>query len=115
MTDRESFEHVKQWMLEIERYAGSNVSTLLVGNKRDLVEKRAVSFEEAEELAATFGVRFVETSAKDSTNVEQAFALMASEIKGKVQVQMSATKNAVAHVDLSAAKPLKDSTCCGLF
>jgi Ras-related protein Rab-1A len=41
-TDRESFNNVKQWMGEIDRYACENVNKLLVGNKADLQDQRAV-------------------------------------------------------------------------
>jgi Ras-related protein Rab-1A len=47
ITDRESFENVKQWLNEIERFACPNVNKLLVGNKCDLEAKRAVEYSEA--------------------------------------------------------------------
>jgi Ras-related protein Rab-1A len=47
ITDRESFDNVKQWLNEIDRYACENVNKLLVGNKCDLEAKRQVEFEEA--------------------------------------------------------------------
>lgn len=47
VTDKESFENVKSWMAEIERYASDGVSKLLVGNKSDMTEQRAVSFNAA--------------------------------------------------------------------
>lgn len=40
LTDRDSFDHVKQWMKEIDRFAGENVNVILVGNKKDLTSKR---------------------------------------------------------------------------
>ena len=46
-TDLESFNNVKQWLHEIDRYASENVNKLLVGNKSDLTSKRAVSYEQA--------------------------------------------------------------------
>ena len=45
MTDQESFNNVKQWLNEIDRYASENVNKLLVGNKCDLAESRVVSYE----------------------------------------------------------------------
>eukprot|EP00981_Chlorochromonas_danica_P000536 scaffold108_cov167-Ochromonas_danica.AAC.8 len=80
-TDLESFNNVKQWLHEIDRYASDNVNKLLVGNKSDLTTKRAVSFDQAKEFADSLGIEFVETSAKNSTNVEKAFMMMASQIK----------------------------------
>jgi len=47
ITDRESFENVKTWLNEIDRYACENVNKLLVGNKSDLDSKRMVEFAEA--------------------------------------------------------------------
>ena len=47
VTDRESFANVKQWLHEIDRYASESVHKLLVGNKSDLQDKRAVAQAEA--------------------------------------------------------------------
>jgi Ras-related protein Rab-1A len=50
VTDRETFEHVKNWMLDIDKFAKENVLRFLVGNKCDLEHKRVVSFEQGKEL-----------------------------------------------------------------
>eukprot|EP00252_Welwitschia_mirabilis_P002287 TRINITY_DN1219_c0_g1_i4.p1 TRINITY_DN1219_c0_g1~~TRINITY_DN1219_c0_g1_i4.p1 ORF type:complete len:139 (+),score=26.97 TRINITY_DN1219_c0_g1_i4:57-473(+) len=42
ITDIDSFDHVKNWLSEIERYTKDGVDKILVGNKCDLEEKRAV-------------------------------------------------------------------------
>ena len=47
MTDQESFNNVKQWLNEIDRYASDNVNKLLVGNKSDLTANKVVSYETA--------------------------------------------------------------------
>uniref|UniRef100_A0A452XJL2 GTP-binding protein n=1 Tax=Aegilops tauschii subsp. strangulata TaxID=200361 RepID=A0A452XJL2_AEGTS len=46
VTDRESFNNVKQWLSEIDRYASDSVCKLLVGNKCDLVDSKVVDTEE---------------------------------------------------------------------
>ena len=51
VTDAESFNNVKQWLNEIDRYANENVNKLLVGNKSDLTAKRAVDYETAKAFA----------------------------------------------------------------
>ncbi|KAK3510361.1 hypothetical protein QTP70_005658 [Hemibagrus guttatus] len=76
VTDQESFNNVKQWLQEIDRYASENVNKLLVGNKCDLTTKK--------EFADSLGIPFLEASAKNATNVEQAFMTMAAEIKKKM-------------------------------
>lgn len=73
-------------MAEVEKHASDNISRILVGNKCDLESQRAVSIEEGQELAEHYNVRFLETSARDSKNVEQAFTLMTREIKNRVAV-----------------------------
>ncbi|XP_028063148.1 ras-related protein RIC1-like [Camellia sinensis] len=83
ITDQESFNNVKQWLNEIDRYASENVNKLLVGNKCDLTDNRAVSYDTAKAFADEIGIPFMETSAKDSTNVEQAFMAMAADIKNR--------------------------------
>ena len=50
MTDQESFNNVKQWLNEIDRYASDNVNKLLVGNKSDLTANKVVSYETAKVL-----------------------------------------------------------------
>lgn len=45
VTDQESFNNVKQWLNEIDRYASDSVNKLLVGNKCDLTSKKVVSYE----------------------------------------------------------------------
>lgn len=47
MTDQESFNNVKQWLNEIDRYASDNVNKLLVGNKSDLTANKVVATETA--------------------------------------------------------------------
>jgi len=84
VTDQESFNNVRQWMTEIDRYASDNVNRLLVGNKCDLTTKKMIDYATAKELADSMGIAFLETSAKNSTNVEQAFLTMASEIKDRM-------------------------------
>ena len=82
---------------EIDRYACENVNKLLVGNKCDLVSKKSVSYEQAKAFADKLDIPFLETSAKNATNVETAFLTMASEIKNTAvnQPSMKQTKSEV--------------------
>ena len=81
VTDQKSFDNIKKWLKEIDTFAGGSVQKLLVGNKCDLVNERTVTTDSGRALADSLKIPFVETSAKDSTNVEEAFLLMANEIK----------------------------------
>ncbi|PHT60681.1 Ras-related protein RIC1, partial [Capsicum baccatum] len=81
VTDQESFNNVRQWLNEIDRYATPNVNKILVGNKSDLVANRVVSYETAKAFADEIGIPFLETSAKDASNVEQSFMAMTAAVK----------------------------------
>mmetsp|Transcript_1040 Transcript_1040/g.1788 ORF Transcript_1040/g.1788 Transcript_1040/m.1788 type:complete len:208 (+) Transcript_1040:101-724(+) len=80
VTSQESFEHVDEWLNEVDRFANENTCKLLVGNKADLTEERKVAGDMARALANRLNVQFLETSAKTSTNVTTAFSLMAEEL-----------------------------------
>lgn len=85
-TDLESFNNVKSWLGEIEKFASENVNKLLVGNKCDLTSKKVVDTKMAQELADSLGIPFLETSARDSINVDEAFTRMARDIKERMAV-----------------------------
>jgi Ras-related protein Rab-1A len=57
-----------------------------------LTGKRVVSTEQGKEFADSLGIEFLETSAKTSTNVEQAFLTMASQIKARMKTQPTAAQ-----------------------
>ncbi|KAI5071209.1 hypothetical protein GOP47_0013460 [Adiantum capillus-veneris] len=80
ITKEQSFEHVPRWLDELKIHADSNLVVMLVGNKCDLNNLRAVSTEEAKAYAEKEGLFFLETSALDATNVETAFVTVLIEI-----------------------------------
>ena len=47
VTDMDSFNNVKQWLQEIDRYATEGVNKLLVGNKSDMSDKKVVDYQVA--------------------------------------------------------------------
>ncbi|ROL47862.1 Ras-related protein Rab-13 [Anabarilius grahami] len=71
ITDEKSFENIQNWMKSIKENASAGVSQMLLGNKCDIEAKRKVSKEIGEKLAKEHGIRFFETSAKSSINVEE--------------------------------------------
>ncbi|KAJ3432253.1 ras-related protein rabd2a-like [Anaeramoeba flamelloides] len=111
-TDLDSFNNVKTWLQEIDRYASENVNKLLVGNKSDLVSKRVVEHETAKSLADQLGIPFIETSAKNSSNVEEAFILMAKEIKKRQMTNNNDNVQQTRSVQVGSSKVEKKSGCC---
>jgi len=115
VTDTDSFDNVKQWLHEIDRCACENVNKLLVGNKSDLTTKKAVDYNTAKEYADELGIPFLETSAKNATNVEAAFMTMAAEIKNRMASTPSAAKGAnktnITVTNTVAASSAKGGCC----
>jgi len=113
VTDAESFNKVNWWFNEITKYAKENVSKLLVGNKSDLVSERVVTFDQGLDLAKSMGMEFIETSAKNSTNVERAFMIMATQIKKRYQSQpLTELKRGVKLTSGSQGKQNNRGGCC---
>ncbi|ETO06848.1 rab-type small G protein, partial [Reticulomyxa filosa] len=76
----ESFEHVDDWLNEVNRHASDATLKLLIGNKADLNEEKRVSSTEAQSYANKLGISFLETSAKNAANVDSAFLTMAKQL-----------------------------------
>ncbi|NXY85224.1 RAB25 protein, partial [Alcedo cyanopectus] len=73
ITKHQTYDVVERWLKELYDHAEPGIVVMLVGNKTDLAQAREVPMEEAKMFADNKGLLFVETSALDSTNVEQAF------------------------------------------
>src|SRR6266404_6165321 len=68
---------IRTWHANIEQHASEGVNKILIGNKSDWADKRAVSEDQGRELAEELGVKFIETSAKINEGVEEAFFTLA--------------------------------------
>ena len=73
VTQRDSFEGIKNWVKQIKDLVSSRVNVVLIGNKIDLVNQREVKTEEGEQLGKEFNYQFFETTAKDGININEAF------------------------------------------
>uniref|UniRef100_A0AC34GQH8 Uncharacterized protein n=1 Tax=Panagrolaimus sp. ES5 TaxID=591445 RepID=A0AC34GQH8_9BILA len=80
VTNPASFENVSKWIGNIDEYAGEDVVRMLVANKCDMNDRRAISRERGEKLAIDNGVIFTETSAKTNINIDKVFYDMAETI-----------------------------------
>ena len=73
ITSKISFENIDKWMMEIKEKSSKDLKLMIIGNKSDLKDARQVSNEEALRKAQDTGIPLMETSALDSTNVQEAF------------------------------------------
>ena len=78
MGDKNSFESVKTWMIEIDKYALETVNKVLVGNKSDL--NQLVSQVEAQQLADQYKMDFIQCSAMTGHNINLVFQNMGASI-----------------------------------
>ncbi|MHA1104770.1 MAG: Rab family GTPase [Promethearchaeota archaeon] len=63
-----------KWLPDLKKYGNEKAPYLLIGNKNDLEEMRAISIEEGKEFSDEVkALEFIETSAKSGKNVEKAF------------------------------------------
>jgi len=113
VTDRRSFESIRNWISQIQQHADVHVNKILVGNKCDMVDEKVVSTEEGKKLAKEFGMDFWEASAKNDTNVEQCFLTIARSVKDRLIADGSGgPSNRGGRVNLNNNKPGQPKKGC---
>jgi len=110
ISDRVSFERVTHWIVQVQQFARKDVCKLLVATKCDLKERR-VSTEEGKALAERYGIKFIETSAKENKNVDEAFMAIAQEVK-KSGLLYKEGEGDARHRLSSKAKIETEKGCC---
>jgi small GTP-binding protein len=75
LTNKESFEQIYNWHNELGQDA-ARIPCILIGNKKDLVDKRQVPEEEAKMVAKKLKCSYIETSAFTGENVREAFQIL---------------------------------------
>ncbi|XP_013014469.1 ras-related protein Rab-13 isoform X2 [Cavia porcellus] len=111
ITDEKSFENIQTWMKSIKENASAGVERLLLGNKCDMEAKRKVQKERADKLAREHGIRFFETSAKSSTNVDEAFSSLARDILHKSGARRLGDSNKASSAALQPCDRKNASKC----
>lgn len=117
---RTTFDSVGRWLDELTTHSDTTVARMLVGNKCDLDDIRSVSIEEGKNLAEEHGLFFMETSAKDSTNVRTAFEMVIKEIYSTVSRKVLNSDSYKAQLSLNRVSLVNDdkqqnqgfTSCC---
>jgi small GTP-binding protein len=97
-TSQESFDELSFWLGQFRQLGDPNAFALLAGNKIDLVGRRQVSSEAAEQFAADNLIDYLEASAATSQNIKETFERLARGILDGVMA---------GKLDIAREKPRK--------
>ncbi|KAL8474705.1 hypothetical protein ACS0TY_030514 [Phlomoides rotata] len=122
ITRRSTFESLKKWLKELREFGNPEMVVVLVGNKSDLRRSREVNLEDGQSLAQLENISFMETSAKENLNVEDAFLQMITKIyeltcHKTLQVKVNETSNTTLQgkkeiICIDQVSATKQSTHC---
>jgi len=112
VNDRQSFTDLDNWLVDIRKNINEGVPMLLIGNKSDSEKERQVSEEEGKVYAERLGIRFVETSAKHTKNVDVAFEDLVNQLL--VSPQMSSHETVGTRLSRNDADVARENSrrCC---
>merc|ERR1712061_71911 len=107
--------HVDDWFDEIKKQVNQSTAKILIGNKCDLESERKVSTDEGKKKAEELGMSFLETSAKDATNVGATFHVMSTQLIQNRDHQNASGQNSRGGMGLLTPKNPKPNAgaCAG--
>ncbi|XP_069915207.1 ras-related protein Rab-3D [Oryctolagus cuniculus] len=114
IANQESFNAVQDWATQIKTYSWDNAQVILVGNKCDLEDERAVPAEDGRRLADDLGFEFFEASAKENINVRQVFERLVDSICEKMNESLEPSSSPGSNGKgpaLGDAPPPQPSSC----
>lgn len=112
VTDEQSFNNIRNWIRNIEQHAADNVDKILIGNKCDMIADKIVKEDRGRGLANEYGIHFYETSAKNNTNVSEAFIDIAKQIKLRLMDNPNAQPQKGLPIDSTNTDANNKKSCC---
>jgi len=125
ITDADSFIKVKNWVKELRKMLGNDISLIIVGNKIDLEKQRHVSHQQAEEYAQSVGAAHFSSSAKLNQGIDEMFLHLSQQMIVKADDKAKNTpgnsysfgtsnrSGGITIQDDSILTPKQKSGCCG--
>ena len=81
ITKKNSFDNINNWLSNLQNLVDeTNISKILIGNKSDLESERQVNTDEGIEKAKLFDMAFIETSALNGKNIDDAFTKLINDV-----------------------------------
>lgn len=110
--DQNSYDRVETWYKTVQQHAKEDAQVIIVGNKCDDEESRAISTQQGEQLAESLGVPFIEASAKTGLNVSDVFYTLARRILAESKGQDEPAEGE-SSIDVSkGSNTSNNSGCC---
>ena len=118
VTNRKSFENINKWIDELQLYSNyEKLSVIIIGNKIDLEDQRAVSMEEAEKLSLKYDIPYIEVSVKNDINIKRAFYKLINLISKKKKIveliEDNYMNNKITTLSLIQNTKIKKYNCIG--
>jgi Ras-related protein Rab-1A len=114
ITNKNSFDRIKEWISEIERNNNLEPIIMILGNKKDLDYKRTISYETAKELADNLNIIYYEVSAMKNINIDECFNHLTQELcndfeKKQKDSEKNVEKNNICFFEIDVVTKKK---CC---
>ena len=118
VTNRESYDHIPNWIEEARSLAARDVVVMLIGNKVDLADAqegaRQVPFLESSGLAQEHHTMLLESSARTGASVEEIFMTVSKSILNKRLDQVAADEREARPDVVKLKKEWRSSPCDGV-
>ena len=107
LTLASTFNSVNYWITELKKNIGEEINLIICGNKLDLAEERAISFEIIEEIEKKNNSLYIETSAFTGVGIERMFQLAVDSVLKKIKLKNSENDKLKLNQNLKNKK-----SCC---
>ncbi|KAF0989184.1 hypothetical protein HZS_4829 [Henneguya salminicola] len=113
VTNKASFNNVASWLRNCDEHGSSEAVKIILGNKSDSTNTRVISYDEAKQFASQYGAKYMEVSAKNGDNINEAFTSMAADIKAIMDKRLKTEIPTTPSVNLSQrSQSDKKESCC---
>jgi GTPase SAR1 family protein len=116
ISDESTFDDLGNWLHDLQHLCSPNAYILLVGNKKDLSERRQVGVQQAQDFADQNRLEYIETSAFSGENVSEAFTRLAFGVvarvsDGRVKIEAATRGSPFMAAATSQPEQQKDDCC----
>ena len=85
--DRDSFDYLERFLIDIEKNSNEKLIKLLIGNKINFDNNRKVSYDEGKKFAESNGMKYIETSPENIESFKETFLMFLKEIYENVNCE----------------------------